>query len=51
MRLNRTLLWVGLALLGIFAGLQIWTGSSQNPQNLVASQPTGAPFTLDSHQG
>ncbi|WP_404418604.1 SCO family protein [Marinospirillum sp.] len=51
MRLNRTLLWVGLALLAIFAGLQIWTGSSQNPQNLVASQPTGAPFTLDSKQG
>ncbi|MDR9467772.1 SCO family protein [Marinospirillum sp.] len=51
MRLNRTLLWVGLALLAIFAGLQIWTGSSQNPQNLVASQPTGAPFTLDSQQG
>lgn len=51
MRLNRTLLLVGLGLLAIFAALQIWTGVNQDHQNSLASQPTGAPFTLMSKEG
>ena len=51
MRLNRTLLLVGIGLLALFAALQIWTGVNQNQDNQLASQPTGAPFTLMSKEG
>jgi len=51
MRLNRTLLLVGIGLLALFAALQIWTGVNQNQDNQLVSQPTGAPFTLMSKEG
>lgn len=51
MKINRSLLYVGALLLLGLAFFQIKSGLEQANHSATSGKPTGAPFTLTSHQG
>lgn len=51
MKINRSMLYLGALLLLGLAFLQIRNGFESNNNSTTLSKPTGAPFTLTSHQG
>lgn len=51
MKINRSVLYVGALLLLGLAFFQIKSGLDQPSNSAITGKPTGAPFTLTSHQG
>lgn len=51
MKINRSVLYVGALLLLGLAFFQIKSGLDQSSNSAITGKPTGAPFTLTSHQG
>ena len=51
MKINRSVLYLGALLLLGLAFFQIKSGLNQSSNSAITGKPTGAPFTLTSHQG
>lgn len=51
MKINRSVLYLGALLLLGLAFFQIKSGLDQSSNSAITEKPTGAPFTLTSHQG